>query len=75
MPSIVKKGRNMLKRFLQISAVIVFLFTGLYIFPNFVSLDNERKVYIEQQIEDLIKFDIEIHGKITSISCNYNEKR
>lgn len=65
MPSIVKKGRNMLKRFLQISAVIVFLFTGLYIFPNFVSLDNERKVYIEQQIEDLIKFDIEIHGKIT----------
>ncbi|MBD5405380.1 hypothetical protein HDR59_02410, partial [bacterium] len=55
----------MFKRFLQILLGIGLLLVILYTLPNFISLDNGRKKYIENTIENLVKFDIDIKGAIS----------
>ncbi|MBD5398994.1 hypothetical protein HDR60_05855 [bacterium] len=55
----------MLRRILIIIGVLVALIVGLYALPNFIPLTNGRKTYIENTIEDLVRFDIDIKGKIS----------
>ncbi|MGN0929877.1 MAG: AsmA family protein [Alphaproteobacteria bacterium] len=55
----------MVKRILIVLGVLVTLIVGLYTLPNFIPLNNGRKTYIENKIEELIKFDIDIKGKIS----------
>ncbi len=55
----------MLKRLLIPVVIFVVLLLGIYLLPYFIPLTNGRRVYIEQSIEDFIKFDINIKGKIT----------
>ena len=55
----------MIKRLVIPVVIFVVLILGIYLLPYFIPLTNGRKAYIEQSIEDLIKFDINIKGKIT----------
>ncbi len=54
----------MIKKVSITFGVIIALLLGLYILPNFINIDENKKAYIEQEIENLIKFDINIKGKV-----------